>query len=279
MSERHLVVDSHFHIGVNPLIKCEPDDLFTWMDQYGIDVQMIMQVNEGFTHQTPEWNPFLGNDFISDVQSQAPDRIIGLGRVNPHHQPPPGNRMVSERLRSISVNPVLDELDRAIGELGLWGLKMHPVETHYQINNPTLINPIMKRLVSLQEEVGRRLVLFIHAAGDSLNNSPEALADIARQFPELLFCASHSGYKWGLPTVGHTMAALSNVMLDLTTMAGTGPMKEIYDKYGPEKFCTGSDGPFASVGCKNAIVQALTSDPDDQALILGGNLARHFGLA
>lgn len=274
------VIDTHFHLGINPLIHYTVEELVAWMDDGGIDVQMVFQVNEGFVHRTPEWNPYLGNDFIARVQQEMPDRVIGLGRVNPWHQPPLPRYVRSERVRTaLRRNPVLEELDRAIGELGLWGLKMHPLETHYQFNNPRIIFPIMERLTELQQEVGRKLVIFIHAAGDTLNNSPEAVADTARRFPELLFIASHSGYKWAMPTVAHTMAAETNVLLDLTTAAGTGFLRDVYDEYGPEKFCTGADGPFATNRCKDAIVRALTGgDPEAEALIQGGNLAKHFGV-
>src|SRR5690606_20406353 len=125
---------------------------------------------------------------------------------------------------------------------------------------------------------GRPLFLFIHAAGDTLNNSPEAVADIARQFPDLLFIASHSGYKWAAPTVAHTMAALPNVMLDLTTMAAKALVAESYHLYGAEKFCTGSDGPFASVGVKNAIARDIAANDEEYELILGGNLASYLGI-
>lgn len=276
--ERWPVIDTHFHIGVNALIHVEFEDLLAWIDDNDVDVQMVMQVNEGYVHRTPQWNPYIGNDFIAQLQNRLPERIIGLGRVNPYHQPPPSHRRTSGRLGALQTNPVLEELDRLIGELGLWGLKMHPLESHYQINNPILINPIMERLTKLQEDVGRNLVIFIHAAGDTLNNSPEAVADIARQFPDLLFIASHTGYKWAMPTVAHTMAALPNVMLDLTTMAGPGLIREIYERYGPEKFCTGSDGPFATVNVKDAITRSITQNAEEFALINGGNLAKHFGL-
>ena len=36
--------------------------LLEWMERYGIDMQIIMQLNEGTVHRTPEWNPCLGND-------------------------------------------------------------------------------------------------------------------------------------------------------------------------------------------------------------------------
>jgi predicted TIM-barrel fold metal-dependent hydrolase len=273
------VIDSHFHLGINPLIHFTVEELFCWMDEGGVDVQMVFQVNEGFVHQTPDWNPFIGNDFIARVQHERPERIIGLAMVNPWHQLPPRPLIKNAKVRALTRAPALEEIDRAIGELGLWGLKMHPLESHYQFNNPRIVFPVLERLTNIQRLVGRRLVVLVHAGGDTLNNSPEAVADTAHRFPELLFIAAHAGYKWAIPTVAHTMAAEPNVLIDLTTAAGVRALEEVYRQYGPTKFCTGSDGPFATNRCKDAIVRGLTGgDLEAEALIRGGNLAQHFGI-
>ena len=55
-------------------------------------------------------------------------------------------------------------------------------------------------------------------------------------------------------------------------------MKECYRLYGAKKFCAGTDGPFATVAVKNAIVNGLTEDEEERAMILGGNLMEYFGL-
>lgn len=277
------IIDTHFHAGVNALIHVREDDINKWIEENDIDYQIVMQVNEGTMHKTPEWNPYIGNDWIARLQKMFPNRIIGLGGVYPWWQPPsrylfPGSRFgqVFDRVTS---NPCLEELERIILELGLWGLKMHPLEHHYQINNPQIMNPIFEKLTDLQSKCRRNLIVFVHAGGDSINNSPEAMADIAVQFPKLMFIAAHSGYKWAAPTVAHTMARLDNVMLDLTTMAAPQSMRECYETYGAMKFTAGSDGPFASVGVKNAIVRSLAKNRKEEELILGGNLAKYLGIS
>ena len=141
------------------------------------------------------------------------------------------------------------------------------------------MNPIFERLSELQDKVGRKLIIVTHAGGDSINNTPEGVADVARQFPQLLFLAAHSGYKWATPTVAHTIGPLANVLLDLTTMAGNQNMYECYRLFGPEKFTAGSDGPFATVNVKNAIVKGIAANRQEEALILGGNLVKHLGIA
>lgn len=278
-----LVIDTHFHAGVNALIHITEEDLIEWLDKNEIDIQIVMQVNEGTCHRTPDWNPYIGNDWIARLQRVFPDRIIGLGGVYPWWQPPlkyirPGPQY-GRPFDRVTRNPCLEELERIIVELGLWGLKLHPLEHHYQINNPQIMNPIFEKLSALQDRVGRQMIIVTHAGGDSINNTPESVADVARQFPKLLFLAAHSGYKWATPTVAHTIGPLPNVMLDLTTMAGNQNMYECYRLYGPEKFTAGSDGPFATVNIKNAIVKGFAANEHEEALILGGNLAKYLGLS
>ena len=281
MNRQGPVMDTHFHLGVNPLIYFDEEDLMSWMDENAIDIQVIMQVNEGTVHQTPEWNPYIGNDWISSVQHRFPDRVFGLGGVFPWWQPPThylSGPKEGEPFDLVTRNPVLEEVERIVLDLGLHGLKVHPLEHFHQVNNPYIMNPIFEKLTQLQRKTGRRLMVFVHAAGDSIGNTPEAMADIAGQFPELLFVAAHSGYRWATPTVAHTMAKCENVMLDLTTMACPYMMRQCYKIYGAKKFCAGTDGPFATVAVKNAIVNSLTQDEEERAMILGGNLAEYFGL-
>lgn len=276
------VIDTHFHAGVNALIHVTEKELLAWIDDNAIDIQIVMQVNEGTLHQTPDWNPYLGNDWIARLQNTLPDRVVGLGGLNPWWQPPQKYLLAGpdygRPFDRVTRNPCLEELDRIILQLGLWGLKLHPLEHHYQVNNPYIMDPILTRLSQLREQVERTLLVLVHAGGDSMNNTPEAIADIAGRFPNLLFLAAHSGYKWATPTVAHTMAKHENVLLDLTTMAGNQNMIECYQRYGAEKFTAGSDGPFASVNVKNAIVRSLARNSEEEALILGGNLARRLGI-
>lgn len=55
-------------------------------------------------------DPFVGNDYLAEVQRRFPDVFIGWASVDPHK----GRRAVKE-------------LERAVTQLGLGGLKMHPI--------------------------------------------------------------------------------------------------------------------------------------------------------
>ncbi len=56
--ERYKVINTHFPVGVNAINTFIAEDgLIPWMDEAKIDIQIVFQVNEGFTHLTPDRNP------------------------------------------------------------------------------------------------------------------------------------------------------------------------------------------------------------------------------
>src|ERR1035437_6628980 len=138
-AERWPVIDTHFHMGVNPINTfVAEEELIPWLDKNGTDIQVVFQVNEGFQHRTPDWNPYVGNDYVAKIERMFPNRVLGLATVNPWLQPPKKWLFPSARIGQKYDTPlrgeVFDELDRCILDLGLHGLKMHPLEHNYEIN-------------------------------------------------------------------------------------------------------------------------------------------------
>ena len=283
MAERWPVIDTHFHIGVNSGVTfIAEEELIPWMDEAGTDIQIVFQVNEGFTHRTPEWNPFVGNDYVAKIQKMYPDRVIGLGMIDPYQQAPTEYLWPSPKqgqtFKLVTRNETLEELDRCILDLGLHGLKMHPFEHGFPIDSPALMHPIMRRLVELQKQVNRQMILVIHAGGDSIFNSPEAIANVASVFPDLLFIMAHAGFIWGGWMLADTVGPLPNVMLDFTTNPQKNIVWEAYQRYGADRLTVGTDGPFVGHHVRTWIVYDFTEDAEERRLILGGNLAKRLGI-
>ena len=279
--KKYPVIDTHYHVGASAGGCNSEAQLLEWMERYGIDMQIIMQLNEGTVHRTPEWNPCLGNDYIAALQKKYPGKLLGIGTVLPWYQPPQvylWGEKKGEPYDRVTRNPVLEELDRLVLDLGLHGIKLHPLEHGFQLNNPYIMFPVFERLTALQRQCGRRLILFIHGAGDDVGNTPECVADAAGRFPELTFILSHCGYARATPTLVSTLAGLPNVMLDLTTMAMPKMLFDAYPAFGPGRFCAGADGPFATAAMKRTIVECLTRDETERQRILGGNLMELLGL-
>lgn len=269
MNKRWPVIDTCLTLGVSPNVHfIAEEELVPYLDLNEIDIQIVYQPDESFHHYTPQWNQFLGNDYISKIQRESPGRVIGLATIQLWHQIGSGGRGILKR------DIALEEVDRAILDLDLQGLRMNPLQHNYQFNDKHLVWPILDRLVHLQEIIGERMIVSVYASGDSLNNSPEAIALTAERFPELIFLMQHTGFVWGCGTVNDTAALLQNVLLDVSTM----PQKEIvyksYERFGISKFCIGMDGPFGSRLIKEAIVRDFCKNHYEMDMMLGGNLAR-----
>jgi len=276
------VIDSHFHIGVSSTCTfIAEEELLPWMDQYGIDIQIVFQVNQGACHQTPAWNPYIGNDYVAKIQRMFPERAYGLSTINPWLQPPQGFTYPLTRrgqpFDRVTRNLAFEECERAILELGLWGIKMHPREHGYPVNHWT-VKQLLRHMVQIQTTAQRRLLIAVHAAADSTYNTCEAIADVARDIPELTFLMVHSGYIWGGKTLASTAGVMQNVLFDITTCPERATVAEAYDRYGATRFVAGTDGPFAYPAIKNSIVDTIFRTPEEKALVLGGNLAKLLGL-
>jgi predicted TIM-barrel fold metal-dependent hydrolase len=268
-----MVIDTCLTVGLSPLVEfIAEDSLEDWLAEGQIDVQVIFQPDESFHHATPDWNPFLGNDYIAGVQRSFGDRVMGLATVQVWHQ---AHRSPASL---VTASPALVELERCIVDLGLHGLRMNPIQHNYQFNNATVVWPILERLTALQHEVGRRLLVSVHAYGDSLNNSPEAIVDTAARFPELLFLMQHSAFVWGYGTVSRVVPEVENLLLDLSTMPQRAVVWEAFERYGPGKFCLGTDGPHATFDLKRAILDDFAESEDVRSRILGLNVAERLGL-
>ncbi len=285
MSEyRWPVIDTNFKIGVNMRSTCvAEEDLIPYLDENGIDIQMVFQVDEGFTHRTPVWNPYIGNDYVAKIQNMFPDRVFGLATVCPWSDAPKTwNYPPSAAGKPFTLpveNEATRELDRCILELGLRGLRMNPIEHNYELNNKAVVYPMLEHLTELQRQTVRVLPVVVHGSGDSGNNTALQFARVADDFPELTFIMIHSGFIWCYGTTGEIAPNHPNLLLDLTGNLGPYSVVDAYRQCGASKFTIGTDGPLGIPAIKEKILDVFVGDnEEDRQLILGGNLAQRLGL-
>ena len=75
------------------------------------------------TFRTPDYNPYIGHDYIGSVQAKYADRLIGFFTMNPWHQSTAVLGWKQGRCELVQRNYALEELDRGIKELKLQGVK------------------------------------------------------------------------------------------------------------------------------------------------------------
>ena len=211
-----------------------------------------------------------GNDYTAGIVKAHPDRFIGLASVDPHK----GDAAVTE-------------LERALGELKLSGLKLHPVQQNFFPNE--------SRFFPLYETcVAHDVPIVFHSgfaasgagmpggAGLTLENAcPIPWADeVAANFPGLTIVLAHPAWPW----VEHQIAVAlhkPNIYLDLSgwlpRYIPEALMREVNTRL-REKAMFGSDYPYITPERWLADLDSIPMRPDVLPLLFKENAMRVMGL-
>jgi predicted TIM-barrel fold metal-dependent hydrolase len=171
------------------------------------------------------------NDFVADFVRRFPEKLIGFASVDPNEP------------------AYLDELHRAVEDLGLRGVKLGPV---YQN-----VHPMDKRMRAVYEYAERnRLPILIHQGTTFAWRAPLRLAspllldEIALAYPDLVMIIAHLGHPW-IPETIILIRKHPNLYADISALFYrpwqfyTG-LRLALDYGVMEKLLFGSDYPFAT---------------------------------
>jgi predicted TIM-barrel fold metal-dependent hydrolase len=229
-----------------------------------------------------EPHPDKCNDYIAAVVRHAPERFIGFASVNPTYK---------------GTDAAVEELARAVTELGLTGVKLYPMYQHWAANDPEVAFPIYAKA----DELG--IPVMIHQAGSTRIDAklelgrPAMLDDIGREFRNLRVIIAHCGLPW-VDEALFLLTKQPNFYADLSYLIATFTRRDLFlmlsrcePAFVPlEKLFFGSDYPgflydpvklsekLETVNDEAAAV-ALPPIPDSKiAGILGDNFAAVMGL-
>jgi predicted TIM-barrel fold metal-dependent hydrolase len=219
------------------------------------------------------------NDYIAALVRKYPDRFIGMSAVNPRYR---------------GVSAAVAELERAVVELRLTGLKLYPMYDHWAVNDRDLAFPIFAKAMELDIPVMIHLSTTPVADTVLLYGWPVLLDDVARTFPDLRLLVCHAGFPW----TDECLLLLSrhkNVYLDISFFNSVLSREDTYGYLRRVKqvgaswsrVCWATDYPGfefpETLLPKFALVNEESGDrsriPDqDLARMLGGNYARFVGM-
>lgn len=219
-----------------------------------------------------------GNETLSSVVARYPERFIGFA----HH--------------NIFAPNAAQELDRAITQLGLKGLK---------ILAPALDRPVNERELYPVWEVCERLGIpvLIHfgmlGAGGGISwnekDNPGLLEHVAKDFPTVEFVVPHFGIQY-VKELLFLCWACQNVNVDTSgsnqwirwmpyPLTLEDLFRKFYETIGPERIVYGSDSSWFPRGYSVRYLQDqlracrfLNLPHEALQQIFGGNAARLFGL-
>ncbi len=210
-----MIIDSHNHLGgpdKGDGASQSPDEIIRRMDDSGVDMAVVFPFNE----VTPGITFSKANDFIAEAATAYPDRLIGFARLDPN-----------------AGESALKELKRAVTELELSGVKLHPKGQNF-----TPSNPYVKMIV---EGAAKLDVPVVFDNGKSIFDN-YAIAGLAEAVPEAKIIMAH------MRGDGFIDVALKHENVYLGTVkAPVAKVADAVKELGSDKIIAGSDSPYSNM--------------------------------
>jgi len=232
-----LIIDAHNHIGRRKGYEFPAEDLIGQMDEARIDKAVVFSFPER-----------IDNGYIAASVSRFPDRLIGFCMVNPWD------------------DGAEDELRRCILDLGLCGLKLHPVKHGYSLDDHIILDPVL----SICREY--RIPVIVHGAANILS-CPNMLEDLALAFPDVTFIMAHSGQMYETRAAIGVAKRTPNVFLETSTVFAKTIGSQL-KQLGPEKIIMGTDAPKGDFVLELEKIKSVVEDPDQFAMLTEGNIKK-----
>jgi len=252
--------------------------LVAFMDETGIDLTLICQVDNVDNPAVTEKGTMQANRLLGRIAQRYPGRVLALAGVDPRRPNAP------------------DMMRQCFEEFGVRGLKYHPDNGY----NPS--GPESYRV--LEVVAGHHGVLLTHTGplmppSRAKFSDPALLADIGVDFPELKVIAAHMGsIAWR--TWANLAAHQPNLYGDLAMWDAYAfgnyrlfrrELRDLMDYAGSHKVLFGTDNPIFDIvePTKNWIrllkdlpqraSEGIAFTEEEVSGILGGNAAQMLGLA
>jgi predicted TIM-barrel fold metal-dependent hydrolase len=228
----------------------------------------VLAVLLAFDAESGTGLPPVTNDFVAECVERHPDAFLGFASVDPWK----GRAAVAE-------------LQRAVTDLGLLGLKLHPSAQGFAPND-TRVYPIYEAAAELD------IPVLFHTgttgfgagipggAGVKLGYSrPIFLDDVAADFPQLTIVGAHPSWPWQDEMLA-VMQHKTNVWVDLSGWSPRLWSPALRDAVlGPlqDRALFGTDYPFIRFEKWLRAFQAYEPTPEVETKILRGNAERLLG--
>lgn len=249
-------VDVHTHIWNSQFDRV--DEFVGSLDQLEIDMACVLPIA-----------PYMNNEDIARIAEKAPDRIIGWASVLPF-----ANTTSIPR-----IDPV-EDLRHAVENLGLKGVKLHPMIQGFNLADPGLV-PVVQAAGELGVPILFHTGPSNGRAGRIANAKIELLDDLAVMCPDTVLIAGHAN---PLGDAGYLARKHPNVYLEPSIAwirycrLIPGLAADVVEHAGADKILFGTDFSLGKADRVTDMYKAL-SGIDASALdkIYAGNLLRILG--
>lgn len=245
-----VVIDGHTHFAAEGkgLPPCTVVDLLSTMDNNGMDAVVTCapysSIGKDRTYDE-------ANRFLADSVKEAPGRILPLVRVNPH-------------LRENAQHSIQE----AIEDWGFHGIKLHPRNESFPINNEELAYPIAEAAAKL------RVPILIHTGEPDTYGfaQPTLVGGLADAFPDVTLIVGHMGKRLYEDAI-LVARWFENVILE-TSFRSHREIARAVGRVGADRVVYGSDMPFGVPEIEMMKVRLSGIGEEDEEKVMGANMAR-----
>jgi predicted TIM-barrel fold metal-dependent hydrolase len=194
-----------------------------------------------------------GNRIIAELVCQAPNRLVGVGCINP---------MLGAE--------ALEELAQCVAD-GFRALRLYPVQHLYTVRDRCVLDPVFERAATA------RLPVYwtgCPTPGSILGRTPlEGLEDLARAYPTVPIILSAYNYR-ECTRIQLLMRAASNVYLEISCYHGVEGVREFSQAFGADRVLLGTGYGLQYAGIGVGKVESADVSEDARALIGRENARR-----
>jgi predicted TIM-barrel fold metal-dependent hydrolase len=197
------------------------------------------------------------NDAVAEAVTRGDGRLTGVARVDP-----------------LLGDEACVELERALDDLGLRGLFLHPWQETFRIADPCVV-PVV-------ETARRFAVPVIIAAGYPWLSEALQVSALARRFPDVTFVATN-GLQLNISGLGQVEAELAlqqagNLLVQTSGVYREDFLEGVVSRFGAHRVLYASSYPWLDPRLEIRRVQWAGFSDEEKAALLGGNAAGVFGL-
>lgn len=248
---------AYFKSGTLPRTPEEMYEIYSRLDLFGVIFHIDAETASGI--------PYIGNDYVASIVKRYSDRFIGFASVDPWKGA-----------------LAIQEIERAVQELGLRGLKLHPTVQKFSPNEERFY-PLWEKCAALKIPVlfhtGQTGVGAGTPGGGGYKlkySHPLLLDDVAADFPNLTIIMAHPAVPWQEEQLAVALHK-ANVYIDLSGWSPKYFMPRLVQYMNSllqDKVMFGSDYPSLQPDRWLAAFDTLELKPEVKQKILMDNARR-----